>query len=198
MDQFDYTRGFRLKTYAARVVNRTITRAIANQKYLIRLPEYVCNITERLQNKTDELRQILWREPTDKELGNALDMPAERVRYILDMTRQPMCLDEPMEEDENSCLRDTIADDSMQSYEEEVSWLTLKKHVKILLRNLSNRERDILILRYGLKDDRPRTLEEVAKAFGITRDRIIQIETRILRKLRFRSSGANKLRSYLD
>ncbi len=133
-----------------------------------------------------------------KSLGQALNMPAERVRKILDMARHPASLDAPMEEGEDSFLGDFIEDERTGGPEEEASRQMLKEQVDDILRKLTDRERQILQMRYGLTDDRPRTLEEVAKEFGITRERIRQIETRILRKLRYARYGASKLRGYLD
>ena len=197
-DKYDHRKGFKFSTYATWWIRQAITRSISDQSRTIRLPVHVTEMVTRLRRKAHELQQKLLREPTEEELGEALEMPAERVRRILDMARHPASLDEPMEEGEDSFLRDFIEDEGMGAPEEEASRQMLKEHVEDLLKKLSERERDILTMRYGLKDDRPRTLEEVARAFGITRERIRQIETRILRKLRFRSSGANKLRSYLD
>ncbi len=197
-DKFDYRKGFKFSTYATWWIRQAITRAISDQSRTIRLPVHVTEMVTRLRRKAHELQQLLLREPTEEELGEALNMPAERVRKILDMARHPASLDAPMEEGEDSFLGDFIPDEGTGAPEEEASRQMLKEQVDDILRKLTDRERLILQMRYGLTDDRPRTLEEVAKEFGITRERIRQIETRILRKLRYARYGASKLRGYLD
>jgi RNA polymerase primary sigma factor len=197
-DKFDYHKGFKFSTYATWWIRQAITRAISDQSRTIRLPVHVTEMVTRLRRAAHELQQKLLREPTEEELGQALNMPAERVRKILDMARHPASLDAPMEEGEDSFLGDFIEDERTGGPEEEASRQMLKEQVDDILRKLTDRERLILQMRYGLTDDRPRTLEEVAKEFGITRERIRQIETRILRKLRYARYGASKLRGYLD
>jgi RNA polymerase primary sigma factor len=197
-DKFDYHKGFKFSTYATWWIRQAITRAISDQSRTIRLPVHVTEMVTRLRRAAHELQQKLLREPTEEELGAALNMPAERVRKILDMARHPASLDAPMEEGEDSFLGDFIEDERTGGPEEEASRQMLKEQVDDILRKLTDRERLILQMRYGLTDDRPRTLEEVAKEFGITRERIRQIETRILRKLRYARYGASKLRGYLD
>jgi RNA polymerase primary sigma factor len=197
-DKFDYNRGFKFSTYATWWIRQAITRAISDQGRTIRLPVHVSEMVARLRRETHQLQQTLQREPTEEELAKALDISPAKVRRIVEIAKQPVSLESPLDDAEDSFLGDFIEDDRVATPIEEASRQLLREEVRKVLMNLSERERKIVELRYGLVDGKQRTLEEVAQEFRITRERIRQIETKILRKLRHQRFGGSKLQSYLN
>jgi RNA polymerase sigma factor RpoD-like protein len=197
-DKFDYNRGFKFSTYATWWIRQAITRAISDQGRTIRLPVHVSEMVARLRRETHQLQQTLQREPTEDELAAALGTTARKIRAILEIAKQPVSLESPLDDAEDSFLGDFIEDDRVATPMEEASRQLLREEVRSVLSNLNDRERRIIELRYGLTDGKQRTLEEVAHEFKITRERIRQIETKILRKLRHQRFGGSKLQSYLN
>ncbi|HMA34778.1 MAG TPA: sigma-70 family RNA polymerase sigma factor [Chloroflexia bacterium] len=197
-DKFDYRRGFKFSTYATWWIRQAITRAISDQGRTIRLPVHVSEMVARLRRETHQLQQNLQREPTEEELAAALGITAAKVRRIMEIAKQPVSLESPLDDAEDSFLGDFIEDDKVATPIEEASRQLLREEVRKVLMNLSERERKIVELRYGLLDGKQRTLEEVAQEFRITRERIRQIETKILRKLRHQRFGGSKLQAYLN
>jgi len=197
-DKFDYNRGFKFSTYATWWIRQAITRAISDQGRTIRLPVHVSEMVARLRRETHQLQQTLQREPTEDELAAALDISPAKVRRIMEIAKQPVSLESPLDDAEDSFLGDFIEDERQATPIEEASRQLLREEVRKVLMNLSERERKIVELRYGLVDGKQRTLEEVAQEFRITRERIRQIETKILRKLRHQRFGGSKLQAYLN
>jgi RNA polymerase primary sigma factor len=196
-DKFDYARGFKFSTYATWWIRQAITRAISDQSRTIRLPVHVGETINRVKKTGHRLQQILEREPTQEEIARAMDISDDKVRQVLDVSRHPVSLEAPVGQDGDAFLGDFIEDETMPQPIELASQQLLKSQISDALAKLTERERKIVVLRFGLEDGRFRTLEEVGREFGITRERIRQIEAKALRKLRH-PSYSRKLRGYLD
>jgi RNA polymerase primary sigma factor len=196
-DKFDYHRGYKFSTYATWWIRQAITRAISDQSRTIRLPVHVGETINRVKKTSHRLQQIFEREPTQEEIARAMDISDDKVRQVLDVSRHPVSLEAPVGSDGDAFLGDFIEDDTMPAPLELASQQLLKVQIGDALERLTERERKIVVLRYGLEDGRFRTLEEVGRDFGITRERIRQIEAKALRKLRHPSS-CHQLRGYLD
>ncbi len=196
-DKFDYHRGFKFSTYATWWIRQAITRAISDQSRTIRLPVHVGETINRVKKTSHRLQQILEREPTQEEIARAMIIPDEKVRQVLDVSRHPVSLEAPVGSEGDAFLGDFIEDETMPPPLELASQQLLKAQIGDALQKLTERERRIIVLRYGLEDGRFRTLEEVGRDFGITRERIRQIEAKALRKLRH-PSQSTRLQGYLD
>jgi RNA polymerase primary sigma factor len=196
-DKFDYQRGFKFSTYATWWIRQAITRAISDQSRTIRLPVHVGETINRIKKTSHRLQQIFEREPSYLEIARALDVPEEKIRQVLDASRHPVSLEAPVGLEGDAYLGDFIEDETVPPPIDLAAHQLLKRQIGDSLDRLSERERRIVILRFGLEDGRYRTLEEVGREFGITRERIRQIEAKALRKLRH-PKHSNRLRGYLD
>jgi len=197
VDKYEYRRGFKFSTYATWWIRQAITRAIADQARTIRIPVHMIDVLSKLRNASKRLQQELNREPTTEEMAAAIGLPADETRRVLAMGRQPVSLDRPVGESEDSCFGEFVEDGGLPRPDKAASNELLREKIEALLKTLTYREREIIKLRYGIGDGYTYTLEEVGRIFKVTRERVRQVEAKAIRKLQH-PVRARKLEGFLD